>query len=172
MPKENSLVQAKTIQDIARLWMKGSTKADIAEKMSLSQSQVSNYIKQWEEFVEEEAEKNPDVLDNYLENTIKFEQEIKLLTQEAWNVIELAEENGAMGTKIQALKLAKELTEMKARLFQLLSPRMEHGYVERQKRVERVNSILSSIMREVISGCDRCRAQAWDKLQVAYSMME
>lgn len=171
MAENNALAKAETISQVGKLHMQGYSTTKIGAKLAIPVSTVRKYIAEWEEYISERAAKNPEMLDNFLENVMRFDEEIQMMNEEIWETVELAKENGAMGTKIQALRLSKDLMETKARLFQLLSPRMESGYIERMKRVERVNAILSSIIRETISGCERCRSVAFRKLEDAYNLM-
>lgn len=168
LDKLNDFERAEKIYEIAKQYMQGRPKTKIAASLGLSIDVIDKAIKEWDEYIKHRAESDPDMLDRFLENIIRFDEEIRLLNEQTWDVINQAEENGAMSTKIQALRLAKDLMETKARLFQIMSPRLESGYIERTKRVERVNAILSEIIRNVISGCSRCSEMAWSQLEDIY----
>lgn len=167
---QNSLVKAEKVSEIGKLYMQGIQISKIAKKMELSVPVVRGYIKEWEDYISQKAADNSEVLDNFLENVYRFDAEIDMMNEEIWETIELAKEHGVHNTKLQALRLSKDLMETRARLFQLLSPRMETGYIERTKRVERVNGILSAIIRDTISTCDTCSSTVFRKLEDAYRL--
>lgn len=153
------------------MYLKGASYAKIARALDVSPAQAKSYIDEWNTYISDKAAKDPDMLNRFLENVLAYKEKLNLISNQAWEVAELAEEAGAMSTKIQALRLAKDLAEMEARAMQLMSNRMESGYIERMKRVERVNGILSAIIKEVISGCERCSVQAWRRLEEAYRII-
>lgn len=164
----NEFERAEKVYEIARLYMQGKPRTKIAKQLDVSLDAVDKAIREWEEYISDRASRDPDVLDRFLENLFRFDEEIRMLNEEAWEVVSVANEHGAMTTKLQALRLAKDLMETKARLFQLMSPRLETGYIERTKRVERVNAVLSEIIRNTISGCKRCSDLAWSQLEDAW----
>lgn len=161
----NSLEKAEKVAEVAELEMKGHSKASIAKQLNISTKDVDSYLREWGEYIADRAAKDPDLLDRYLENILSYKEKLGLISKEAWDVSKLADEHGAMGTKLQALRLAKDLAELEARAFQLMSNRMESGYIERMKKVERVNGILSAIIKEVVGDCPRCSEMAWRRLE-------
>lgn len=166
----NSLEKSEKIAKAAELQLKGHSVASIARILKLTPYTIRGYIKEWDSYISNKAAEDPDVLNNFLENVLSYKEKLNIITVEAWKVADLAEEHGAMSTKIQALRLAKDLAEMEARVMQLMSNRMDSGYLERMKRLERVNGVLSGVIREVISGCERCSTQAWRRLEEIYSI--
>jgi hypothetical protein len=168
LDKMNDFERAEKVYMIARLYMQGKPKVSIAKELDIPLTTVEKAIKEWDEYISMRAEADPDIMEKFTENVFRFDEEIRMINEQAWEVVRLAEENGAMSTKLQALRLAKDLMETKARLFQLMSPRLESGYIERTKKVERVNSILSEIIRTTISNCPRCSDLAWSQLQDAW----
>jgi uncharacterized protein YjcR len=167
----NALEKSELITQAAQMYMKGMSYSKIGQKMGVSSQQAKQYVETWNDYVKDKAANDPDLLDRFLENVLSYKEKLNVITEEAWNIAELADEHGAMSTKIQALRLAKDLAEMEARAMQLMSNRMESGYIERMKRVERVNGILSSIIKEVISDCDKCSTEAYRRLEEMYRIM-
>lgn len=164
----NAIEKVEEINKVASMHRKGYSNAEISKQLNLPVAKVKADLDEWSKYIEEKAASDPEILDRFLENTLAFEEELNDITKEIWEVIKKADEADVISTKIQALRLAKDLTDMKARLFQLLSPRVDSGYIERSKRIERVNSMLSEIIRETISDCDRCSELAWRKLEDVY----
>lgn len=168
LEKMNEFEKAELMSQIIRSYMQGRPKATIAKELGVSQHTVELTIEQWDNYIRDKAAQESDILDRFLENLFKFDEEIKMIADETWRVVNEAQEHGAMGTKVHALRLAKDLTEARARLFQLMSPRIEAGYMERTRRIEKVNALLSEIIRNTISGCPRCSSLAWSQLEEAW----
>lgn len=167
----NTLEKSEKIATAAQMYLKGSSYATIGKNLGVSSREAKALVEEWNVYISNKASNDPDMLDRFLENVLAYKEKLNLITEQAWSVADLADEHGAMTTKIQALRLAKDLAEMEARAMQLLSNRMESGYIERMKRVERVNGILSSIIKEVVSDCEKCSTETWRRLQEAYSVM-
>lgn len=168
----NELDKAELIQEVAQLSMQGNTNADIARMKGISPGTVSTYIREWESWIKDKSSENPEMFDKVLENSLKFIENYDFMIKNAWEVHDDSKEAGVAATRLAALKLVQEMTAQKARFYQLLGPRVETNYLEKAKRAERVNEILSEILRDVISDCDRCYPLAWDKLRQAFSTME
>jgi hypothetical protein len=96
------------------------------------------------------------------QNTIKFLAELDELSKEAWETVTIATENEMVTARIQALKLALEVTTKKAQLHQLMSggKTADGDYIARMNKAESVNQLLSDILRDVVSDCPRCSEQA------------
>lgn len=165
------LDKANLIQEVAELVMKGTKETDIAKMKGISVSSVRSYLNEWEEYVKDKAITNPELFDRVLENSIKFMETFDLMIKNAWEVHDEAKESSVSATRLSALKVIHELTAQKARLFQLLGPKQDTSYLEKTKRAERVNEVLSEILRNTVSDCIRCRPLVWDQLQEAFNMM-
>lgn len=152
--------------------MQGMTNTDIARAKGISPSTVGTYIREWEVWIKDKSVENPELFDKVLENSLAFIENYNYLIKNAWEVHDEAKEAGVAATRLSALKLVQEMTAQKARFYQLLGPRVETNYLEKAKRAERVNEILSEILRDTIADCDRCYPLAWDKLRQAFSTME
>lgn len=165
------LEKAELIQEIAQMSMRGKTQADIAREKGISTVTVRAYIDQWQGYVKDKATSDPELLDRFLENSLQFIENFDLLIKNAWEVHEEAKEAGVVTARLQAIKVIQELTAQKARLYQLLGPRVDTNYLEKAKRAERVNDILSHIIQDTVRDCDVCMPLVWERLQEAFSLM-
>jgi predicted transcriptional regulator len=165
----NSLEKAEQIQDVAALHFKGFSDSKIAEKLKISPATVKSAMAEYNAYIGKRAA-NDNFLENFKENILVFEDQFNEINKHLWETIDEAQEAGVMSTKIQALRLAKDLTETKAKLLQLMTPQMNSGYLEKSRRIERVNTILSSIIREIVSDCPRCSELAMGKLEEVFMM--
>lgn len=168
----NELEKAELIQEVAQLSLQGHSAADIARQKGISAGTVRKYLQDWEDYIKTKAVENPEMFDKVLENSLRFIENYDLMLKNAWEVHDESRDAGVPATRLSALKIIQEITAQKARFFQLLGPRQETNYLEKAKRAERVNELLSNILREVVSDCDRCMPLAWDMLREAFTMME
>lgn len=164
----NNLERADNIQKVAQLYMQGRKNPEIARELQVSETTVKNYLLEWENYIKTRAEKEPDLLDKVLENTISFLENYDYILKEAWEVYEDAKLMQVAATRLQSLKLIHELTSQKARLVNLLGPRLDMRSHQKARRAERVNEFLSQAMRNVIADCENCRPRLWDELQKIY----
>lgn len=158
------------LDEIWQLSLRGLSDNAIATRLGVNVNTVRHELAEAEKLVQERAAKDPEIMDRWLENTLKFEAELRQIQEQAWALWEDAKDHGIPTTQLQALKLALDSVEKRARLFQLFAPKAQKGYMQRYKKIERVNSELSTIMRDVVSGCDRCRPMIWEMLQEAFNV--
>lgn len=168
----NELEKAEIVQEVAELYLQGHSAAAIARMKGLSPGTVKNYVSEWERYIKEKAVTNPEMLDKVLENSIRFIESFNMMLSNAWEVHNEAKDAGAHATRLSALKIIQEITAQQARLHQLLGPRVDTNYLEKAKRAERVNELLSEILRGVVAECDRCYPLAWERLGEAFSIMD
>jgi hypothetical protein len=168
----NELEKAELIQEVAQLSMQGHTNADIARIKGISAGTVRSYINEWEVWIKEKAVENPEMFNQVLENSLKFIDNYDFMLKNAWEVHDESKDAGVPATRLASLKLIQEITAQKARFYQLLGPRVETNYLDKARRAERVNEVLSEILRDVVADCDHCYPLVWDKLRQAFSMME
>lgn len=168
----NDLERAELIQEVARLSMQGKTNTDIARQKGISPGTVRSYISEWEHYIKSKARENPELFDDVLENSLKFIDNYDFMLQNAWEVHDEAKDASVHATRLTALKLIQEITAQKARFYQLLGPRIDTSYMEKARRAEKVNEVLSEILRSVIIDCERCYPLAWERLKEAFSMMD
>lgn len=169
--KIGTLEKANLIQEIAEEVMKGKKPSQIAAEKQISVPTVRAYLSEWEEYVKTTSIQDPELFDRVLENSLKFIENYDLMLKNAWEVHDEARDNAVSASRLQALKVIQEVTAQKARFYQLLGPRQDNNFMEKAKRAERVNELLSNIIRDVVSDCEHCRPMVWDNLQQAFSMI-
>lgn len=168
----NELEKAELIQEVAQLSLQGHSAADIARRKGISAGTVRSYLNEWESYIKNKAIEEPELFDRVLENSLKFIDNYNMMLKNAWEVHDESKDAGVPATRLSALKIIQEITAQQARFYQLLGPRQDTNYLEKAKRAERVNELLSNILREVIGDCERCGPIAWDMLREAFSIME
>lgn len=151
--------------------LKGYTWTDIAEDQDISPATAKKYADEYYNIIRQSAMNDPDFMDRIQENTLRFLKEFEEIGKETWETVRISTDAGMVTARINALKLAKEVAETKARLLQLLGGKVDSGYIARMQRAENVNSVLSGVIRDIVSDCEHCRAEAQIRLQEAFAMM-
>lgn len=163
----------RTIEEVGIYHQKGYRNSEIQEVLGLSNRQVKDYIEQYQGLLARAAEDNPYFLEEVQLNTLKVMSELQEISKEIWESVELATQQGMVGARNQALKLALEANSKKAQLLNLMGGgQSDAEYIARMQKAETVNQIISKVVRDVISDCESCRVKARPMLREAFAMME
>lgn len=163
----------KDIEEVGLLYVKGYSKSEIATLMTLSPSEVKEYIEEYKLFLNRSAEEDPYFLERVQFNTLKALQEFDELSKEAWETINIATDHGMVAARIQAIKLAGEIATKKAQLHKLMGGgnQADTEYIQRMQKAENVNQILSKILRDVISKHPSIAEEVRKELEIAFQIM-
>ncbi len=169
------LKELEKVEQAGTYAIKGYTPSNIGELLGVSSYKAKEYIEEYYRIVQNQADNDPYFLEKIQFNTVKALKELDEISKEAWETVTVASDNGMVTARIQALKLALEVSTKKAQLHNLLSGGAKESnsdVMTRTTKIERVNTMLSEVLRDVISGCPRCSEQARVKLAEAYQMMQ
>jgi hypothetical protein len=165
--------QLDLVERVGDLSLKGYTDSNIAEICDITPYRAKQYKQEYLNILQNRAENDPYFLERVQYNTIKHLAELDSISKEAWETVEISTQNGLTGTRIQALKLALDITTKKAQLHQLMgsSKSTDSDYLTRMQKSEQVNQMLSRVLRDVVSECDNCREKARILLAEAMALM-
>lgn len=166
----SELAKNELVDKAAELYMQGQKITNIAKTLGRDEKTIRNYLDEYEKSIRDRATADPEVLDRRLENSLRFLDNYDLLIMKAWDVHNKAEEADVASTQLSAIKQIDELVSKKARLMNLLGQNQENMYLEKAKRAEKVNTLLSDILRNIVSDCTRCQPLVWEELQRAFEM--
>lgn len=163
----------KDIEEVGLLHVKGYSKNEIATLMTLTASEVKEYIEEYKLLLNKSAEEDPYFLERVQFNTLKALQEFDELSKEAWETINIATDHGMVAARIQAIKLAAEVATKKAQLHKLMGAgnQADTEYIQRMQKAENVNQILSKILRDVISKHPAIAEEVRRELEIAFQIM-
>ena len=135
----------KDIEDVGILHIKGYSNGEIGNLLTLTRSQVKEYIEQYRHILQRQADDDPYFLEKIQFNTLKALQEFDQIGKEAWETVSIATDHGMIAARIQALKLASDIAGKKAQLHKLIgaSTSTDNDYIARMQKAENVNQILS-----------------------------
>lgn len=153
--------------------IKGYSYKDISDVLDISVEKSKDYIRQYNDMVQRMADEDPFFLEKIQFNTLKALDEFNEVSKEAWETVHLATESGMISARVQALKLALDTAKQKAQLHQLMSGNnSDSEFIARMQKAETVNQVVSKVVRDVVSECERCRPMAHNMLREAYALME
>jgi len=171
--------EIQLIENAGLMKAKGYSFNDVAEVLTadsgidISYARAKDYVRQYYAMLERMSEDDPFFLEKIQFNTIKALAEFDEISKEAWETVALATEEGMVGARTQALKLALDTASKKAQLHQLMTGgKSDSEFIARMQKAETVNQVVSKIVRDVIAECDRCRPMAHTMLREAYALME
>jgi len=165
---ENALEKADKVFEVAELFhVKGMRQAAISKKLGLSDTTVKKYLDDYDAYIKDKALNNQDLFDKHIENTFKFLEEYDVMIREMWDVYDQAKDMSVVGTQLQAMDRIERLKNSQARLHQLFGQRVDTSYIERAKRAEKVNAMISGIIRTVVADCPRCRPMVASEIENA-----
>lgn len=165
--------ELRLVEEAGLMRIKGYSFKDISEVLDVSVDKAKSYIVQYNDMVQRMADDDPFFLEKIQFNTLKALDEFNEVSKEAWETVHLATESGMISARVQALKLALDTAKQKAQLHQLMSgTNSDSEFIARMQKAETVNQVVSKVVRDVVSDCERCRPMAHNMLREAYALME
>jgi predicted transcriptional regulator len=167
------LDEVRDVQEAGLLHVKGYSNHEIASLLSIPINKAKNYVQQYKELVNQQAENDPYFLEKLQYNTLKALDEFDQISKEAWETVSIATDHGMVAQRIQALKLAGDIATKKAQLHKLMSGsnNADAEYIQRMQKAENVNQILSKILRDVISQHPEIAEEVRKELSLAFEIM-
>jgi predicted transcriptional regulator len=169
------LQELEKIEQAGIYAIKGYSNSNIGELLGISAYKAKEYIEEYYRIVQQQSDNDPFFLEKIQFNTVKALKELDEISKEAWETVTVASDNGMVTARIQALKLALDVSTKKAQLHNLLGGGQKDGNADvmaRTQKIETVNGMLSEVLRDVVSGCPRCAEMARVKLAEAYELMQ
>ncbi len=168
----NPFQKVDLIEQVGTLHLKGYKQGDIAEITGLNRKTVREYITLFQEHLQETVENDPYFLEQVQLNTLKILAEYDEVAKEAWETVEIATREGMTGTRVQALKLALDVSSKRAAVLQLMGvQKTDTEYIARMQKAETVNSLVSNSIRDVVAHCDVCSSKLQPVLREIFAMM-
>jgi hypothetical protein len=162
----------QTLERVGELLGKGYRFTEIARELNITPAHAKKLADDYTSLVREQVSNDPDFLERLAENTAMMFEQMDLIKKEAWKTYDDAKNFGAQNMQLQALKIAMDVAERQAKLLQLMGAKVDSGSTARLQKAERVNEIVSGIIKDVISGCPRCKREAHAKLAEAFALMD
>lgn len=145
-------------EEARALFLKGLTVAEVARKLGVTWDTANRYHELYEEWVEEEAGANPQLLSDVLKNTVQMIAELDQVRAAAWRQYHTAE---SKQTKLQALNTVRACQQDKAKLFGLFGVKQDFYVLVQNVKVVQ-DRLLDFLTREL---CEEDRAKLEHFLQ-------
>lgn len=163
----------REIEEIGLLHLKGYKNSEIQQLTNKGQPFIREAIKTFKQNLEKQVDDDPWFLEKVQYNTLKTLAEMDEISKEAWESVAVADREGILSMRNQALKLALDVASKKAQLLQLMGgTNSDNEYIARMQKAETVNSIISKVVRDVIADCPVCRDKARVALREAFALMD
>ncbi len=166
-----SVERINLIERASELHLKRYKYSEIARELDITPAYAKALVDDYKQLVRERAQSDPDVLDRLLENTLEMLDSVEIIEKEIWETYQKAKDFEMISQQNATLKNAMDIAEKRAKLLQLMGARADSGSTARLQKAERVNQIVSGVIKEIVSQCPRCRQEAQVKLAEAFQMM-
>ena len=160
-----------TLEKVGELYLKSYKPAEIARRLDISPAQAKAYIQDYQQVIQDRVMKDPEYLDRLAENTLEALERMDDIVAEVNQTYETAKNNDMINQQINLLKLRGEMEDKRAKLLQLMGAKVDSGMMARLNKAEKVNSIVTGIIKEVAGDCPRCRVEVMTRLAEAFDLM-
>lgn len=160
-----------TLEKVGELYLKSYKPAEIARRLNISPAQAKSYIEDYKAVVDKKFQNDPEFLDRIGENTILAIERMEAIVAETWATYETAKNNDMINQQINLLKLSATHEQQLSNLLQLAGAKVDSGVMARMQKAERVNEIVTRVIKEVVGDCPRCRVEVMPRLAEAFDLM-
>lgn len=129
--------------------MKGFSDAEIAAELELSRAQVKRSLNDWRDILRRETMSSLDIKDKVMDILVETEEALKLTRKEAWNTVQQADNGGQYGTKVQALKLYRDLSKDVYEIFESAGINQDAEIIEEMNRTQEAQERLINLLKEI-----------------------
>ena len=148
--------------------LKGNTPTQIASITGFKRAEVVGYIDEWKEVVRSDS----GTRERAKEAVSGADQHYAMLIKEAWKTVEDADTQGALAVKSGALKLISDIETKRIAMLQSIGV-LENTQIATQiAETERKQEILVGILKEVTSGCPKCKMDVAKRLSQITGIVE
>lgn len=172
MAQDMSMIEKlDMVERVGELVLKSYKPTEIARALEITPAQAKFYIEQHREIVRKRVEEDPDFLERLAENTFEALERLDNLVKEAWETYDTAKANDLIAQQTNLLKVAGTFEQQRANLLQLMGAKMDSGAMARMQKAERVNEIVTRIIKDVVADCPNCSTQVMPRLAEAFALM-
>lgn len=129
--------------------MKGFSDAEIAERLSLKRKEVKQSLNDWRDLLRRETMTSLDIKDRVMDILMETEESLKLARKEAWNTVSQADNAGQFGTKVQALKLYRDVSKDVYEIFEKAGINQDAELIEEMNRTNEAQEKLIELLKEI-----------------------
>lgn len=151
----------ENINKVAEEFLKGNTNpTSISKATGFKRSEVVEYLDEWRMVIRSDRQ----VQVRAREALAGADQHYSMLIKEAWEVIEEAKRQGQLPQQTAALKLVADVQQKQIDMLQKAGMLDNNEMAEKIVETEEKQQMLVEIIRDVVSGCERCKPIVFGKL--------
>ena len=151
----------EAINKVAEEFLKGNTNPTlIAKALEMKRIDVIDYLEEWRSVVRSDKQ----VQFRAREALSGADQHYSMLIKEAWDVVNEATLTAQLPAKTTALKLIADIQQKQIDMLQKAGMLENHEMAEKILETEAKQEVIVSVIRDVVSGCDKCRIEVAERL--------
>lgn len=166
-----SVERLNLIEQASVLYLKRYKYTEIARELNITPAYAKVLVDDYKDLLRSRAQEDPDFLDRVVENTFEVMEELDLIYKEIWETYQKAKDFELISQQNATLKNAMDIAEKRAKLLQLMGAKADSGSTGRLQKAEKVNSIVSGVIRDIVSQCPNCKVEAQIRLAEAFELM-
>ena len=149
------------INKVAEEFLKGNTQPSIiAKNTGMKLAETKEYLDEWKSIIHSDRQ----VQIRAREALNGADQHYSMLIKEAWDVVEQADLTAQLPQKTAALKLIADIQQKQIDMLQKAGMLDNNELAEKIVETEDKQRILVEIIRDTVSGCERCKPLVFGKL--------
>lgn len=149
MSNKDLAVQLELAEQVASLYLQGYSNREISKQLSLTGKETTQLLEGWKNILRKEAQSATQIKDRVLDILIEADAAWSKINKEAWNTVEQADQQGMLGQKIAALKLAEQVTKNRNQAFSSAGINQDTDLIDEMNETQRKQDILIGILREI-----------------------
>lgn len=151
----------ENINKVAEEFLKGNTNpTEIAKSTGFKRAEVVDYLDEWRMVIRSDKQ----VQIRAREALVGADQHYSMLIKEAWEIVEEAKRQGQLPQQTGALKLISDVQQKQIDMLQKAGMLDNNELAEKVIETEEKQQILVEVIRDVVSGCERCKPIVFGKL--------
>lgn len=151
----------ENINKVAEEFLKGNTNpTEIAKVTGFKRVDVLDYLEEWRMVIRSDKQ----VQVRAREALVGADQHYSMLIKEAWDIVEEAKRQGQLPQQTAALKLISDVQQKQIDMLQKAGMLDNNELAEKVIETEEKQQILVEVIRDVVSGCERCKPLVFGKL--------
>ena len=148
--------------------LKGNNPTTIASLTGFKRAEVVELIDEWKSVVHNDTSSR----ERAKEAISGADQHYAMLIKEAWKTVEDADQAGQLSVKAGALKLIADIETKRIAMLQSIGVLENTQIASQIAETERKQEILVGILKEVTSGCSKCKMDVAKRLSQITGIVE
>ncbi len=148
--------------------LKGNNPTQIATLTGFKRAEVLGYIDEWKQVVKNDS----GARERAKEAISGADQHYAMLIKEAWKTVEDADQSGQLSVKATSLKLIADIEGKRIGMLQEVGLLDNAELATQIAETEKKQEILVKILKEVTSGCSKCKLEVAKRLSQITGIVE